>query len=66
MQKNVEIVFLSKDEKFENCYIFSPSMIKEKVIDGKTYEIQRYFNGDRDFETSMKKYATNNYYKKEL
>jgi len=22
------------------------------------------FNGERDFETSMKKFATNNYYKK--
>ncbi len=65
MQTNVETVFLSKDEKFENCYIFSPSMIKEKIIDGKAYVIQRYFNGDRDFEASMKKYATNNYYKKE-
>ena len=64
METIVKKVFIENAEDFENCYIFSPSIGKKKNIDGKTYHVKRYFNGDRDFETSMKKFATNNYYKK--
>ena len=63
METNVKKVFLSKDENFDSCYIFSPSAIKKRTIGGKTYHIQRYFNGNREFDNSMKKIATNNYYK---
>ena len=63
METNVKKVFLLEDENFDSCYIFSPSAIKKRVIDGKVYQIQRYFNGDREFDDSMKKIAANNYYK---
>lgn len=63
METNVKKVFLARSENFENCYIFSPSIEKKKNIGGKTYRVTRYFNGNRDFEASMKKFATNDYYK---
>jgi len=62
METNVKKVFLLEDENFDSSYIFSPSAIKKRVIGGKTYQIQRYFNGNREFDISMKKIATNNYY----
>ena len=63
METNVKKVFLLEDENFDSSYIFSPSAIKKRIIGGKTYQIQRYFNGDREFDNSMKKIAANNYYK---
>ena len=63
METNVKRVFLASSENFENCYIFSPSIGRKKKVGGKTYNVKRYFNGNRDFETAMKKFATNNYYK---
>ena len=62
METNVKRVFLASSENFENCYIFSPSIGRKKNVGGKTYRVKRYFNGDRDFETAMKKFATNQYY----
>ena len=58
METNVKKVFLASSENFENCYIFSPSIGRKKNVDGKIYHIRRYFNGNRDFETSMKELAT--------
>lgn len=58
METNVKKVFLASSENFENCYIFSPSIEKKKNIGGKTYRVTRYFNGNRDFETSMKELTT--------
>ena len=63
METNVKKVFLLEDENFDSCYIFSPSAIKKRIIGGKTYRVQRYFNGNRDFDNSMKKIAANHYYK---
>lgn len=63
METNVKKVFLARSENFENCYIFSPSIEKKENIGGKTYRVTRYFNGNRDFAASMKKFATNDYYK---
>lgn len=62
MESIVKKVFLASFEDFENCYIFCPS-IGKKNIGGKTYYVKRYFNGERDFETSMKKFAISDYYK---
>ena len=63
METDVKKVFLLEDENFDSCYIFSPSAIKKRVIGGKTYRVQKYFNGNREFDDSMKKIAANNYYK---
>ena len=62
METNIKKVFLASSENFENCYIFSPSIARKKNVGGKTYRVTRYFNGNRDFETAMKKFATNQYY----
>lgn len=63
MESIVKKVFLASSENFENCYIFCPSIGKKKNIGGKTYYVKRYFNGERDFETSMKNFAISDYYK---
>lgn len=63
METNIKRVFLASAEDFENCYIFSPSIGRKKSVGGKTYYVKRYFNGERDFETSMKKFAISDYYK---
>ena len=63
MESIVKKVFLASFEDFENCYIFSPSIGKKKNIGGKTHYVKRYFNGERDFETSIKKFAISDYYK---
>lgn len=58
METNVKKVFLASSEDLENCYIFSPSISRKKNVDGKIYHVRRYFNGNRDFEISMKELAT--------
>ena len=58
METNIKKVFLASSEDLDNCYIFSPSIGRKKNIGGKTYRVTRYFNGNRDFETSMKELAT--------
>ena len=63
METNVKRVFLASSDKFEKWYIFSPSIGRKKNIGGKNYYVKRYFNGERDFETSMKKFAISDYYK---
>ena len=50
METNVKKVFLLEDENFDSCYIFSPSAIKKRIIGGKTYRVQRYFNGVKHYE----------------
>lgn len=47
----------------ENCYVFSPAIGKRKTIGGKTYFVRGVFKGGQDFETAMKKFASDNYYK---
>ena len=58
METNIKKVFIAAPDDFEKCYIFAPSIGKKKNIGGKTYNVTRYFNGNRDFETSMKELAT--------
>ena len=58
METNVKKVFLASSEDLENCYIFSPSIGRKKNVDSKIYHVRRYFNGNRDFEISMKELAT--------
>ena len=58
METNVKRIFVTNYEDFENRYIFSPSIGRKKNVGGKTYYVKRYFNGERDFETSMRELAT--------
>lgn len=57
MENNIKKVFLVGNEDCEHSYFFAPSIGRKRNIGGKIYYVKRYFNGDRDFETSMKKYA---------
>lgn len=47
-------------EDYENYYIFSPSISKQKTVDGKTYYVRRYFKGEKDFEKTMQNLAVKN------
>ena len=58
MATNIKKVFIAAPDDFEKCDIFAPSIGEKKNIGGKTYNVTRYFNGNRDFETSMKELAT--------
>ena len=58
METNIKKVFIAAPDDFEKCYIFAPSIGKKKNIGGKIYNVTRYFNGNRDFETSIKELAT--------
>ncbi len=58
MENNVKKVFLVGNENCDQSYIFSPSIGRKKNVGGKTYHVKRYFNGDRDFEMSMRELAT--------
>ena len=57
MENKIKKVFLVGNEDCEHSYFFAPSIGRKKNIGGKIYYVKRYFNGDRDFESSMKKYA---------
>lgn len=58
MENNVKKVFLVGNENCDQSYIFSPSIGRKKNVGGKIYRVTRYFNGNRDFETSMRELAT--------
>lgn len=46
-------------EDYENCYLFSPSVSKRKLVGRQTYYVRRYYNGAKDFENTMAQLATN-------
>ncbi|MCX4287630.1 MAG: hypothetical protein OSJ68_10180 [Clostridia bacterium] len=48
----------------ENCYLFSPSIQRQRTIGGKSYYVRRYFRGGTDFEKTMEKIAVKNATKK--
>ena len=50
--------YTSVEDYEANCYQLFPSISKRKNIGGKTYFVRRYFNGDKDFEKSMKSLAS--------
>ena len=39
----------------ENCYLFSPSIQRQRIIGGKSYYVRSYFKGGKDFEKSVEK-----------
>ena len=49
--------YTSVEDYEENCYLFSPSVSKRKIIGGKSYCVHRYFIGGNDFEIVMRKIA---------
>ncbi len=52
-------IYTSIEDYEKNCYLFSPSIGKRRMVGGKPYFVRRYFRGDNDFEETMKKLAIN-------
>ena len=50
----------SIEEYAENCYLFSPSIQRQKTVKGKSYYVRRYFKGGTDFEKAIQKIAVKN------
>ena len=50
----------SIEEYEENCYLFSPSIQRQKTVKGKSYYVRRYFKGGTDFEKAIQKIAVKN------
>lgn len=47
------------EEYEQECYLFSPSISKRKIVDRQTYYVRRYFHGGKDFEKTMESIAVN-------
>ena len=63
MMTNTIKAFCNIDD-YDNSYIFSPSISKQKIVDGKIYYVRRYFKGEKDFEKTMQTLALKNTYNK--
>lgn len=55
--KNKQDTYSSIEDYEENCYLCSPSISKQRNINGKSYYVRRYFRGGNDFEIAMRKIA---------
>ena len=49
--------YTSVEDYEENCYLFSPSIQRQRTVGGKSYYVRRYFRGGNDFETAIRKNA---------
>ena len=58
MKNKLNEVYQSIEEYEEKCYLFSPSISKQKTYGDKSYFVRLYFTGGKDFEKTMKKLAT--------
>ena len=48
----------SIDDYEENCYLFSQSIQRQRIIGGKSYHVRSYFKGGKDFEKTVERLAT--------
>ena len=53
-------VYKDVEDYEENCYLFSPSIQRQKTVKGKSYYVCRYFKGGTDFEKAIQKIAVKN------
>lgn len=51
-------VYKNEEDYEENCYLFSPSISKQRTVNGKPYFVHRYFRGGQDFEQTMQRLAS--------
>ncbi len=56
--------YTSVEDYENNCYLFSPSIQRQRIIGGKSYYVRRYFRGGTDFEKTMEKIAVKSATKK--
>lgn len=49
--------YVDEEDYEANCYLFSPSIQRQRTIGGKSYYVRRYFRGGNDFETAIRKNA---------
>lgn len=51
------------EDNLPDHYLFSPSVMKKRTINGKTYIIRSYFAGKKDFAKVMTQLAMRQAYK---
>lgn len=56
--------YVDEEDYEANCYLFSPSIQRQRTICGKSYYVRRYFRGGTDFEKTMEQIAVKNVTKK--
>ena len=45
--------YSSVEDYEKNCYLFSQSISRRRIVGGKTHYVRRFFRGDKDFEQAM-------------
>lgn len=58
-----QVIYEENINCVEDSYIFAPSISQQRTISGKTYTVRRFFRGGQDFETTMKRFASEQFYK---
>lgn len=56
--KTQKPIYCSIEDYEENCYLFSQSIQRQRIIHGKSYYVRSYFASGRDFEKTMQRLAT--------
>ncbi len=51
--KNQHETYASIEDYEENCYLFSQSIQRQRIIGGKSYHVRSYFMGGKDFEMTI-------------
>jgi len=50
-------VYCNIEDYEENCYLFSQSIQRQRIIGGKSYYVRSYFSGGKDFNKTVKQLA---------
>lgn len=57
--KTQKPIYCSIEDYEENCYLFSQSIQRQRIVGGKSYYVRSYFASGRDFEQTMQRLAKN-------
>lgn len=58
MKNTTKQRYESIEDYEENCYLFSQSIGKRRIIGGKSYRVRSYFVGGKDFNETVERLAT--------
>ena len=50
--------YKSEEDYEENCYLFSQSIQRQRIVSGKSYYVRSYFAGGQDFEKTVETLAS--------
>ena len=64
MKNTSKQMYESIEDYEENCYLFSQSIQRQRIIGGKSYHVRSYFSGGKDFKKAVEKLAVKQTYKK--